>query len=423
MTFTKPSVVIVGAGELGAATAVSLLRSGKYERVTVIDRAVELPAIDAASCDINKVVRFDYMDDDYSVLARRAIDEWNKDEWKGIYHQYVVSGLPESSIKLLQTPEEFVSLLAPSPDIPVNPPGEEVRGYHNPVGGWANASAAVNKLYEWLRALGGELVPAADMSELLYTTDGRDVRGVKCADGREFTADKVIIALGSWTASHPALRGLMPQGLIVATGQTVAAIQLSPEDAKRYAKIPVSMHHDGSGYYSFPPNETGLVKFALHRAGYLSSTGVPRTATDPEAVAFSETNGLGWIPQESFRDLKHQMSIVYPELAKMPIAYTRMCWYSDVVDGDWVIDYSPEYPSLMVASGGAGHAFKFLPIIGDLILARFEDTLDPHLKKKWRITRTPAAEDPARTGMKRKPLDLGSLVTKQDLRGGAALSV
>ena len=45
---------------------------------------------------------------------------------------------------------------------------------------------------------------------------------------------------------------MMPEGLITATGQTVAAIQLSPEDHKRYAKIPVSMHHDGSSYYSFP---------------------------------------------------------------------------------------------------------------------------------------------------------------------------
>jgi sarcosine oxidase/L-pipecolate oxidase len=64
---------------------------------------------------------------------------------------------------------------------------------------------------------------------------------------------------------------------------------------------------------------------------------------------------------------------------------------------------------------------KFLPIIGDLIRARFEDTLDPHLKKKWRITRTPAAEDPARTGMKRKPLDLKTLVRKQELVDGAVL--
>jgi hypothetical protein len=77
-----------------------------------------------------------------------------------------------------------------------------------------------------------------------------------------------------------------------------------------------------------------------------------------------------------------------------------------------------------MSTWSAAHTLEqFLPIIGDLIRARFEDTLDPHLKKKWRITRTPAAEDPARTGMKRTPLDLGSLVTKQDLRGGAALSV
>lgn len=42
----------------------------------------------------------------------------------------------------------------------------------------------------------------------------------------------------------------------------------------------------------------------------------------------------------------------------VPVAFTRMCWYSDVVDGDWVIDYSPKHPSLLFATGGAGHAFK-----------------------------------------------------------------
>lgn len=62
------------------------------------------------------------------------------------------------------------------------------------------------------------------------------------------------------------------------------------------------------------------------------------------------------------------MSTIYPELAKSeytcrsradplePVTYTRMCWYSDVVDGNWVIDYAK--PSLLIASGGSGHAFK-----------------------------------------------------------------
>ena len=87
MTITKPSVLIVGAGELGAATAVSLSRSGKYGPITIIDRSPVLPAVDAASCDINKMVRADYAGPVYAKLAKQAIDEWCKPEWKGIFHQ------------------------------------------------------------------------------------------------------------------------------------------------------------------------------------------------------------------------------------------------------------------------------------------------------------------------------------------------
>lgn len=55
--------------------------------MTIIDRAASLPAEDAASSDINKVVRFDYSDPVYSRLAREAIRRWNESEWKGIYHE------------------------------------------------------------------------------------------------------------------------------------------------------------------------------------------------------------------------------------------------------------------------------------------------------------------------------------------------
>ena len=42
-----------------------------------------------------------------------------------------------------------------------------------------------------------------------------------------------------------------------------------------------------------------------------------------------------------------------------------MCWYTDSLDNSFVIDYVPGYgDSLFVASGGSGHGFKFLPVLG-----------------------------------------------------------
>lgn len=287
---TTPSVLIVGAGEFGASTAVSLLRTGSYSKVTIIDRSPILPAPDAASCDLNKIVRCDYSDMDYCRLAKEAIVEWNKEDWKGIYHQCVTLNAQSTSldpdlmcpfrrcgnivhgwnqdtigdkraqqiresvgsvitdITDLDTPEAFRDKLGPHGAAKSN----RARGYHNPVAGWANAPKSVGKLYEWIRELGGEIIPGTSMTDLILNNEGTDVKGVRCADGKEMVADKIIVATGSWTPTVPGLRCLIPVGLLTATGQVIAAIQLSEEDALEYADIPVTMNMAMSGFYSFP---------------------------------------------------------------------------------------------------------------------------------------------------------------------------
>lgn len=156
------------------------------------------------------------------------------------------------TVQLLETREAFQAKLAQDPRINFRAPEPDVRGYYNGWGGWANASKAVGKLYKDLIALGGELIPSTELLNLSYTSDGADVVGVECVDGREFKADKVILALGTWTPSHPALQGMLPEGLVTATGQAIAAVQLDQEERDIYKDIPVSMHVDGLGYYSFP---------------------------------------------------------------------------------------------------------------------------------------------------------------------------
>lgn len=73
-------VIIVGAGCFGVSTAVHLLQengsSGSNYTVTVIDASDTIPAPDAASTDINKIVRSSYSDSFYTSLARAAMREW-----------------------------------------------------------------------------------------------------------------------------------------------------------------------------------------------------------------------------------------------------------------------------------------------------------------------------------------------------------
>lgn len=86
---TSQHVLIFGAGCFGASTALHLLRDleRKY-RVTLVDRAPVLPAPDAASTDINKIVRTSYADAWYTRFARDAIERWKMDEvFAGVYHE------------------------------------------------------------------------------------------------------------------------------------------------------------------------------------------------------------------------------------------------------------------------------------------------------------------------------------------------
>jgi glycine/D-amino acid oxidase-like deaminating enzyme len=32
--------------------------------------------------------------------------------------------------------------------------------------------------------------------------------------------------------------------------------------------------------------------------------------------------------------------------------------YADTIDEDWIIDYHPDHPRLLLATGGSGHGFK-----------------------------------------------------------------
>ena len=66
------SYLIIGAGNFGAATALTLAKREGTTKVTLVD-TTQFPNPRAASHDVNKIVRDDYPDKLYMQMLKKAV--------------------------------------------------------------------------------------------------------------------------------------------------------------------------------------------------------------------------------------------------------------------------------------------------------------------------------------------------------------
>ena len=171
------------------------------------------------------------------------------------------------------------------------------------------------------------------MSGLLYS--GRNVLGVKIADGKEIMAGLTILAAGAWTP------GLVPH-----------TAERSREEATRYASLLVLLNLTTGTFIIHSPNTSPpTLKFARHAQEYASPTPVfPKT-----------------IPREGQDALRDTVGRLVPEFSERPFEKTRVYWHADTPNADPLVTWHPEHEGLFIANGGSGHAFKFLPVLGNEI--------------------------------------------------------
>ncbi|KAH9921920.1 FAD dependent oxidoreductase [Amylocystis lapponica] len=425
---TASEIVIVGAGCFGLSTAYHLLKRG-FTKVTVLDRSEVLPAPEAASTDLNKIVRSSYADVFYARLAQDAIAEWkNESEWADAYHEsgvfvrltgggayadgaYISDKAIGARVESLPDAAAIRSVFPPG--VPLAPFADS-SGYLNRDGGWANASQGVAILISKVAALGGRVIPGKPVAKLLKTNG--TTTGVACADGTAYPADLVVLSAGSWTASSfPALK---LGDKCLSTGQCILAVQLSQEEADLYRACPVYLDLT-SGFYAFPPNADNMIKFAAHMGGYTHMVAAP----DADAAAPISTptfvpapSGTGSrIPRSDIAAARAALAQVYPALAEKPLCMTRMCWYTDSPDEDWVIGRHPDDRGVMLATSGSGHAYKFLPVIGRLVADAIQGTMEPALVQKFALDRPTSPALVSRPGFPAQELDFSALCEPADL--------
>jgi glycine/D-amino acid oxidase-like deaminating enzyme len=347
-------VIIAGGGIFGVTTAHALRVRGLD--VTLIDPGLPHPL--AESTDISKVVRMDYgADADYAALGEQALAgwrRWNTTFSRPLFHETGVTylsrapmqpgGFEHESFALLRSRGHALERLdadAIATRFPAYQHGAFVDGYFNPQGGWAEAKAVVAEL------------------AAIATRDGVTIRGGTVTrvvdDGvvvgdEHVRADRVIVCAGSWVPL------LVPElaPVLRAVGQPV--FHLRPRDPSLFeaARFPVfGADMARTGYYGFPVNRDGIVKIANHGIGIALAPGA-----GAEARAVTEA-------QEAA--LRALVDATFPALVGAPIVERRLCVYCDTIDENFWIARHPARENLVVATGGSGHAFKFAPVLGELI--------------------------------------------------------
>ncbi|KAJ5550124.1 FAD dependent oxidoreductase [Penicillium sp. DV-2018c] len=387
------SILIVGAGAFGLSTALELNKRG-YTNITVVDRFVP-PSADGSSVDISRIIRADYADPVYSQMAQEALAGWAT-EYKD---QYFESGFA----MLSQTPnnhyieESKANILAAGGKLDDLPDATDLRklypgvqanlsgmnGYHNPKGGWANAAGSIQQLASKCTVAGVSIIAGPRGTVVSLRRAGSRVIGVNLIGGQVLLATQVILSTGAWT------HRLLNMGQAASSsGQPVGFIQLTEEEAVEMRKIPVMINMT-TGVFSFPPTpDTHVLKLARHGYGYATDVsfnvdGVQKSLSSPK---FESSNAVsGYIPDDADEGLREGLRQLFPKLGDRPWLNRRLCWYTDTPKGDFIIDHHPDIPGLFIATGGSGHGFKFLPVLGKYIADCFENIAPEALRQKWRM--------------------------------------
>jgi len=305
-------------------------------------------------------------------------------------------------------------------------------GYVNWKSGWVDAEAAVEEARRKICALtqmhaaGVEWIRGS-ASRLLYSSSSdpsqptqKTITGVlltpfpspssstspspsaSTSTSRPLLASLTILATGAYT---PALLPLSLSPRLTATGQVIGYMQLSAAECARLGDIPVLLN-ESTGMFIIPPTREGILKVARHGFGYRNAVRVRVEGCERNGKRGGEEEEEGrgggegegetkeieiekgeveisipaddytTLPTEATHALHAAIQEMIPWLPPRLFAATRVCWYADTPTGDFLIDYHPAFgKTLLVATGGSGHAFKFLPVLGRKIVERLEGQL------------------------------------------------
>ncbi|KAI4732120.1 nucleotide-binding domain-containing protein [Aureobasidium sp. EXF-10728] len=426
-------IIIVGAGVFGLTSALHLCRAG-YTNIHLFDKQDFVATnysfaagSDGASADENKILRASYGGQElYQRMAFAAMQEWeqwNEDMradgsipdilkdtqklWDRCGFLRIEEGFGQHEVDTQKSFPEYIkhtqyritdkqrvteAIKAGIPESKLDPferasRGLPIDGILDMTAGYTLASKACTYALHLCQKAGVKFHLGSSIGTFQsFIHSENRIIGIKTTDDTAHKAALVIMATGGWTPSLI----LATQPLLETTAGTILTINIPhsrPDLWDKYSptNFPVWSWNMGGydpssssptigGLYGFPRTPQGTLKFGFRGAKWTNYTHTsPPSSTTNLKISYPRTD-IQEIPERAFNVVKAFCAENMPDLLDLELERGRLCWYTDSVDNSFLIAHVPGQVGLMVASGGSGHGFKFLPVLGRHVVDVVEGT-------------------------------------------------
>lgn len=348
--------IVVGLGAMGSATLFHLARRGL--RVLGLEQFSEAHQLGSSHGD-SRIIRETYFEHPlYVPLVQRAHELWRELEaTSGASLMKITSGLmigPSDGMVVAGTlrsvrehhlPHEVLTPAQVRERFPAFRLASNLVAVLDPRAGYLDPEACNKAHLDAARAAGAET--RFDEPVLEWNPDGEGVR-IRTGAGT-YTAHRLVLAAGAWNT------GLARDLQLPLTVERQTVFWLEPSGSPytyEAERFPIYAYEYKAGHicYGFPRLSRGVKASVMHSGD---------TARDPDSVERT-------VNDDEAKPLRAALRPVLPELAEAPVRDRGVCLFTNTPDHDFIIDFHPLLPQVLISSPCSGHGFKFASAIGEL---------------------------------------------------------
>jgi sarcosine oxidase len=377
-------VIVLGCGGIGSATLYWLSRT-LGSNVLGIERFSHGHE-KGGSHDHSRIIRLSYDHVDYTRLAPETYTCFAElEQESGVQLVYKTGGLDIAPIEADKSfelddyanamhesniPFETWSAGETMKHFPQFRLPEHMRVFYQADSGLVDARKGVQVHALMAQTRGAVLLENTPVRSIKTYKNGIDI----ITDKDTFHASKLVVTAGAWLNTVLAMVGLkLP---ITVTREQVTYFKSSHLKDFAIGKFPIWIYSGNRQhyFYGFPVYGEVAVKAAEDVGGQETTAHTRNFEKDERSDLTLKSFLAAYLP-----------TALGPEL------YTKTCLYDMPPDRDFILDFLPRHPNILIMNG-AGHAYKFTSLLGKISSQLITEGTTPYNIHRFRLDR-PALMD------------------------------